>query len=101
MRIFILISLLILSYEIKAQSEIINHRRVLVSDSGDVYGKKFTALAYSGSYFVCAHQYSNAFSNQEFNDFKTAMQNFNSEIAVHKSTDNKGLVCIFPKIAIR
>jgi len=101
MRIFFLFTLFLLSNKIEAQSESNNHRVVLVSDSGEIFGKKFPADAFSGSYFVCAYRYGVPFSDQEFNDFAVNVKNFNSEITVYKASDNSSLVCIFPKTALK
>ena len=84
-----------------AQTDTVYHRRVLATDSSEIYGRKFPALAFSDSYFTCAHQYGTAFSDQEFNSFLSKIQNFNSAITAYKANDNKRLVCIFRKTALR
>ncbi len=103
MRIFYLIVFLtILSIgKSQTEAEIVNHRIVLDTDSGDFFGKKFNAMFFGGSYFVCSQSYNVPFSDVDFNNFITKIQNINTEIKAYKSLDNKNLICVFPKSAVR
>ena len=76
------------------------HRRVLVTDSGQIFEKKFMATQFGDSYFMLSNEYSVSFSEKELSDFNLNCEKQSSEIKVFNSSDFKKLICIFPKTAM-
>lgn len=96
----LLLSLCFLSSFMFSQRLEQNHRRVLYTDSGSVFEKKFIATEFGDSYFMFLNEYNVGFSETEFDSFKAYCDNIGSGIKAIKSADNKKLMCVFPKSSL-
>lgn len=89
-----------LSNFIFSQKIIETHRIVLVTDSSNIFEKKFAASQFGESYFMFLNEYGVSFTEDEFNNLKLNCDRRKTEIKVFKSIDNKKLTCVFPKTAL-
>jgi hypothetical protein len=100
MRILILCGLLLFTFKTKAQTEIVDSRIVLLTDSINIFGEKFVSTKFSHSYFILKIKFKSPFIESDYDSFAQKAKGFNSEIKTFKSIDNNELNCVFPKSSL-
>lgn len=77
------------------------YKVVLMKDSIQLFDKKYAPMQFGPSYFVCKIDYNYSFTDSGFKNFADKAKAQNTEIVAFKSSDNKSMICIFPKLSTR
>jgi len=81
--------------------EISVNKIVLSTDSIVIYNIKYPSTQFGPSYFLCLQEYTNRFSDDAFNTLTANFKKYSPDIITLKASDNKSVVCIFPKHALK
>ena len=81
--------------------EISTRKIVLSNDSIGLYNKMVPATRFGPSYFLCLQEYSKSFSNESFNSLIDNLKKQHPDIIALKAVDNKSVICIIPKHAMK
>src|ERR1700745_1270343 len=81
--------------------EISTRKIVLSNDSIVLYNKKIISTQFGPSYFLCFQEYSKTISNESFNGLVENLKKHNPDIVALMGPDNKSIICIIPKHAIK
>jgi hypothetical protein len=90
-----------LSLHSKAQNEVIDGRVVLLTDSINLFGKKYISTEFSHGYTIVELFFSVPFPESSYITFQQKTAKYDAAIRPFKSSDNKQFVCIFPKQSLK